>query len=88
MLVADALDDGHVAVLVEPLEAGHPCREAEMVVDLAQALRRQSKPRPCPVIGIVAEWNDGVQPIVGTGQFDHDEDAFIGRWLGCLRRGG
>ena len=67
MLVPDALDDGHVTILVEALEPGHPDRKAEMIVDLAQALGRQSKLRPRPVVCIVAKRDDGVEPVIGAG---------------------
>ena len=55
-----------------------------MIVDLAQAFGRQAKPRPSPVVSVVAIWDDRVQSVVCARQFDHDEDAFTTRGLGRL----
>ena len=79
LLVADAMDDGHVAILVEALQARHGVLEAEMVIELAQARRLDTDPRPCPVVGVVPVGHHGVEAVIAAGQFHHHQDAILSR---------
>ena len=52
--VADAMDDRHAAVLIEPLQPRHGVLQAKVIVELAQARRLDADAGPGAVIGIVA----------------------------------
>ena len=75
LVVANAVHDRQPAVLVEPLEAGHPRLEAEGVIDLAQLVGADAEPRPGAIVGIVAIRHDRIQSVIGAGKFDDDENA-------------
>jgi hypothetical protein len=75
LVIADAVDDREMAVLVEPLHAGHVRLEAEMIVELAQLVGPDADLRTRPVIGVVAIGHHGVEPVIAAGELDDDQDA-------------
>ncbi len=75
MIVADAVDDREMPILVEPLETGHGRLQSEVVVELAQLGRADAKLRPRAVVGVVGVRHDGVQPVICARQLDHDQNA-------------
>ena len=78
VLVAAAVHDGQLAVLIEALESGHAAAEAEMVVDRADLLLGDAEMRAVLVIRVVAVGNQRVESVVAAGQFQHDENLAIG----------
>src|SRR5215467_14493680 len=71
------MDDGHVAVLVEALEARHAVLEAEMIVELAQARRLDADPWACAVVCVIPVRHNGVETVIAAGQFDHHQDTVL-----------
>src|SRR5262245_64581312 len=82
LVVADAVHDGEMPILVEPLEPRHGRLQAEMLIELAQPLRLEADARPRAIVGIIAIGHDRVEPVIAAGKLDHDQDAAL------LRRGG
>ena len=73
--VAATVHDGHLAVLVQPLESRHSRVEAVAFIDLAQFLGPDPDFRPMPVIGVVRVRHERVQSVVAARQLEHDQDA-------------
>ena len=81
LVVADAMHDREMAVLVETLEPRHGRLKAEMLIDLAQAFLPDADARPGAVVGVIAIGHDRVEAVVAAGQFDHHQDATVLRRL-------
>src|SRR6476660_3421002 len=75
MVVSTAMDDRHLAVLVEALEPDHRRMKSESVADLDHLALRNAQMGPRAVIRRVAVRYDRVEAVVAAGQFDDDEDA-------------
>src|SRR6266576_3581037 len=93
LVVADTMHDGELAFPIEPLEARHRGLEADMIIELAHALRLDADARACAIIGVVAKGHDRVEPVVAAGKFnDHQDASFLRRrsrsGLGPERRAG
>ena len=74
MVVAAAVDDRQLAILVESLEADHRRMEAEAVGGFDHVAFGNPDLRPGPVVRRVADGHDGVQAVVAAGQLDDDEN--------------
>src|SRR5262252_9725306 len=83
LLVTDAMDDGHVAVLVEALQARHGVLEAEMIVELAQPRRLDADAWPCTVVGVIPVGHHGVEAVITAGEFKHHQDTVLLRSERC-----
>src|SRR5271155_5700067 len=75
VLVTHTMDDRELAVLEQTLESRHPRLNAESIVELAKLFRPQAELGPRAIIGVVRIGDDGVQAVIGAGEFDHDKDA-------------
>jgi hypothetical protein len=84
LVVADAMHDREMAVLVEALEPRHGRLKAEMLIDLAQAFLPDADAGPRAVVGVIAIGHDRIEAVVAAGQFDHHQDATVL----CRLRGG
>jgi hypothetical protein len=69
------MHDGHRAVFVQALEARHAGVESEAVVDFSQLVRGDTDLGPQSVVSVVSVRHQGVETVVGAGQFQHDQDA-------------
>ena len=76
ILVSTAVHDGHVPVLVEPLEPDERRMEAEPIRDLDDVALRDAQIRANAIVLVIAERHDGVETIVTAGQLYHHEDSF------------
>src|SRR5215469_14616572 len=85
VVIADPVDDRELAVFEQALKSRHPGLYSELVVEPAKLFRSQPELRPRAIVGVVCIGDDGVQAVIGAGEFDHDEDA---RTNSCWRRGG
>ena len=79
LVVADAVDDRHLAVVVEALHPLHRLVQAELRVDLQELRLLQADRRPVLVVGGVAVRHDGVQAVVAAEPLEDDEDPAAGR---------
>ena len=77
LVVANAVHDREVAVLVEALHAGHGVLQAEMIIELAHARRLDADARPGAIIGVVAVGHDGVEAVIAPRKLDHHQDAVV-----------
>ena len=75
--VAGVLDDGHVPGVELALERGEGGVEADLVVELEGGILRDADGGPGLVIEVVAEGDDGVEPIVAAAQLEDDEDGRV-----------
>ncbi len=79
LVVADTVDDRHLAVVVELLHALHRLVQAEVGVDFEEVAFLQADRRAMLVIGGVAVGHDRVQPVVAAEPLEHHQDAAGGR---------
>ena len=82
--VADVLHDGEFALAVELVQWLASGVEGEVVVELEQAVF-QAKGGAQIVVAVVGEGDDGVEPVVTSGQLYDDEDAAVALRCGGLR---
>jgi hypothetical protein len=69
------MNDSELAVLEQTLEARHARLNAIKIVEPTEFFRLQSELGPRAKVSIVRIGDDGVQAIIGAGEFDHDKDA-------------
>src|SRR5688572_1315996 len=74
LVVAYALHDRDLALVVQLLHAAHRLVPAELGVDLQQVAFLDADSRPMLVVHRVAVRHDGVQPVVAAEPFEDDED--------------
>ena len=74
LVVADALHDRHLALVVQVLHAAHRLVPAEVRVDLQQVLFFDADRRAMLVVHRIAVRHDGVQAVVAAEPFEDDED--------------
>ena len=87
--IADALNDGELARVVKFLETGQARMQSDIVVQFQNVPGGNVDAGAGLVIKIVRVWNHGVEAVIAAGQFDHHEDAVLGRRArGGLRPGG
>jgi hypothetical protein len=77
LVVADAVHDGEMAVLVEALEARHGRLKAEMLIEPAQPFLLDADAGSGGVVSVIAIGHDRVEAVVAAGQFDDDQDAAV-----------
>jgi len=84
--IADALDDGGVAIIVEFLEGGEVGVQADVAVDLEDILGIVAESGAGAVVMVIGVGNDGVEAIIAAGELDDDEDGgvFAGGTLGAF----
>ncbi len=91
LVVADALHDRHLALVVQVLHAAHRLVPAEVRVDLQHVLLLDADRRPVLVVQRVAVRHDRVQPVVAAEPLEDDEDLAVrvcGDALARLRQDG
>ena len=77
--VADSLDDGHLALVVERLQRGHGRVESNLVVDPQDLLFVHPYHRPVVGIERVAVRDDGIDCVVSPGELKHHQHrVFLG----------
>jgi hypothetical protein len=69
------VDDGHLTVLVQPLEADHRRVEAEPIADLDHLAVGDPDVGPGAVVRRIAVRNERVQAVIAAGELDDDENA-------------
>jgi hypothetical protein len=81
---AGALNDGQVAVVVQPAERLHARVKAKRRVDLVQLVRRQPQSSPVPAVPIIRVGDDGIQAVIAAGELkDHEDRVTV---IALLRR--
>src|ERR1700735_2521470 len=85
VVITNPMDDRELTVFEQAFESCHTGLNSELVVELAKLVRPQPELGPRTVVGIVCVRYDGIQAVIGAGEFDHDEDA---RSSAHRRRGG
>ena len=76
--IADAVDDGHLARIIQGLDLGQRRVKAEVVVNRQHLVGGDAHGRPVVVVTAVSVGNDGVQVVVAAGELDDDEDWVFG----------
>ena len=76
--IADAVDDGHLAGVIQGLDLGQRRVKAELVVDMKDPVSGNPNGGPVVVVTAVGVGNDGVQVVVAAGELDDDEDGVFG----------
>jgi hypothetical protein len=84
--VADALEDGQLAIFEEVLHRGEVGMKANMVGDFQDGLGVNAEGGALAVVGVVGVGHDGVQAVIAAGELDDDEDLAVcaGGLLGAL----
>ena len=76
--IADAVDDRHLAGVVQLLEFGQGRVEAVVVINGQYLVGGDAHGGPVVVVASVAVGYDGVQVVVAAGELDDDEDGVFG----------
>ena len=77
--VADAVDDCHVAAVIDVLQRGHLRVEANLVVNLDDPLFGNAYGRAVVPVQRVAVGDDGIQVVVAPGELEHYQNrVFLG----------
>ena len=76
--IADAVDDGDLAGIIEIFDFRDGWIEAEMVVDGQHPVGGDADGGTAIVVTAVSIGNDGVEVVVAAGELDDDEDRILG----------
>src|SRR5689334_11421773 len=60
--------------------------QSPLIIELQRYITPNRDARPCAIIVLIAEWNDGVQTIIASGQLNDHQNLIIGS-AGTLRIG-
>ena len=89
--IANALDDCQMAVAVKRFESFEGGMKPKLIVDLQYVLGGHSQARPRFGVIIVAEWHQGIQPVIAAGHLQNHQNVGIGagsNLRGFIRRFG
>ena len=75
--VADALEDGEVAGVVESAQAGESGIEGDVIGDFEGLVAADADARADEVVGVVGVGDDGIQTVVAAGQLENHEDGAV-----------
>jgi hypothetical protein len=74
VLVATTVNDCKETILIESLEADHRRMKSETVRNLDDLTLRNGQLWSGAIIRLVTVWDDGIEAVVTTGEFNHDEN--------------
>ena len=79
VLVADAVDDGHLALVPQVLDRPHSGMEGQVIGKFDELVFRQPQIGPIVPVKGVGKGNHRVQIVVGAGELqDHQHRVFLG----------
>ena len=73
----------HLPLFEQALKTGHARVEAVLIVNLAQFVGANANLGAQAVIGVIRIGHQGVETVVGAGEFHHHQDALVV----CCERG-
>ena len=76
--IADAVDDGDLAGVIQSLDLRQRRIEAELVVDVQHLVGGYAHRGPVVMVASVGVGNDRVHVVIAAGELDDDEDGVFG----------
>ena len=87
--IADALDDGHLALVIQGLEFREVRIQADGVRQLEHLVRGEAEGRPDGCVARISKRDERVDAVIAARKLQHDEDQVVrGAWLTVNRGGG